>query len=54
VNISLHSFILSKTPYDNLIKGIEEPESREEYEANHVLFLDDQEWPKKFFRDILK
>ena len=54
VNISLHSFILSKTPYENLIKGIEEPESREEYEANHVLFLDDQEWPKKFFRDILK
>ncbi|MBM4276411.1 MAG: hypothetical protein FJ130_00820 [Deltaproteobacteria bacterium] len=54
VNISLHSFILSKTSYENLFKGMEEADSREEFEANHVLFLDDQEWPKKFFREILK
>jgi len=53
-NISLNSFILSKTPYESLVKGTKDPESREEYEENHVLFLDDQEWPKKLFREILK
>lgn len=51
-NIRLDSFILSNTPYESLIKGIVNPESRQEYEANHVLFLDDYEWPKKLLGAI--
>ena len=53
-NISLNSFILSKTSYETLVRGRTDPESRKEYEASHVLFLDDQEWPKKLFREILE
>ncbi|MEO0019691.1 MAG: DEAD/DEAH box helicase family protein [candidate division WOR-3 bacterium] len=48
-NIRLKSFILSFTPYNELIKGMTEPPSQEEYEQHHVLFLDDDTWPQKLF-----
>jgi len=52
-NISLDSFILSKTSYESLIKGRTEPESKEEFKANHVLFLEDKEdWPLELFQKV--
>ncbi|MFN6991788.1 MAG: hypothetical protein ACK4MM_03580, partial [Fervidobacterium sp.] len=47
--VKLESFILSETPYEELIKGQAEPVAKEEYEKNHVLFLDDPDWPEKLF-----
>jgi len=52
-NISLDSFILSKTSYDSLRKGRTKPESKEEFKANHVLFLEDKEdWPAELFQKV--
>jgi len=48
-DVVLESFILSQTSYDKLVKGRTTPEPKEEYIKNHVLFLDDKEWPNKFF-----
>jgi superfamily II DNA or RNA helicase len=48
-DVVLESFILSQTSYDKLIKGRTTPEPKDEYIKNHVLFLDDKEWPDKFF-----
>jgi hypothetical protein len=48
-DVVLESFILSKTSYDKLIKGRTTPEPKDEYIKNHVLFLDDREWPHKLF-----
>jgi len=52
--ISLESFILSKTPYETLIKGRTEPEPKEEFKANHVLFMEDQDWAGELFQKIMK
>ncbi|MEM4215445.1 MAG: hypothetical protein QW484_03765 [Candidatus Pacearchaeota archaeon] len=52
-NIVLESFILSNTPYKNLIKGRTSPHKKEEYINHHVLFLEDKDCFEKFFR-ILK
>ena len=50
-NISLNSFILSKTSYESLITGRTKPESKEEFKANHVLFLEDKgDWPAELFQ----
>jgi hypothetical protein len=51
-DVALESFILSQTPYDKLVKGRTTPEPKDEYTKNHVLFLDDKEWPDKFFELI--
>ena len=51
-NVTLESFILSKTPYDNLIEGRTDPPSKEEYINYHVLFLDDSNWPEKLFNNL--
>lgn len=52
-NISLDSFILSKTSYESLIKGRTKPEAKEEFKANHVLFLEDKEdWPAQLFQKL--
>jgi len=48
-SVKLESFILSDTSHANLIKGRTKPPSKEEYEQHHVLFLDDDAWPKKLF-----
>lgn len=52
-NVSLDSFVLSKTSYESLIMGRTKPESKEEFKAHHVLFLEDKEdWPKELFQKI--
>jgi superfamily II DNA or RNA helicase len=48
-DVVLESFILSQTSYDKLRKGRTAPEPKEEYIKKHVLFLDEKEWPDKFF-----
>ena len=48
-DISLDSFIVSKTPYDDLIKGMSNPPSKEEYIENHLLFLSEKDWVEKLF-----
>ncbi|MCX7943511.1 MAG: restriction endonuclease subunit R, partial [Deltaproteobacteria bacterium] len=50
--ITLESFILSFTPHDKLNKGLRNPPSKEEYINNHVLFLDDSDWPEKMFKSL--
>ncbi|MEO0026426.1 MAG: restriction endonuclease subunit R, partial [candidate division WOR-3 bacterium] len=51
-DIRLESFILSATPYNRLIKGMVNHPSQEEYEKNHVLFLNDPEWTWKLFASL--
>ncbi len=48
-NVALESFILSKTPYKKLIEGKTSPPSKDEYINQHVLFLDDIDWPDRLF-----
>lgn len=48
-NIKLASFIISKTPYDELTKGMSSPPLKKEYINHHVLFLDEKDWPEKIF-----
>jgi len=53
-NISLDSFILSKTSYEALIKGRTKPESKQEFKDNHVLFLEDKDdWPVELFGKLM-
>jgi len=49
-NLLLDSFILSKTPYKELIEGRTNPPSEDEYIENHVLFLENKDWPEKLFK----
>ena len=51
-NVVLEYFLLSPTPYKELIKGESNSHSKEEYESNHVLFLDDSDWPEKLFKSL--
>jgi hypothetical protein len=52
-NVSLDSFVLSKTSYETLIKGRTKPESKEEFKANHVLFLEEKDdWPIELFQKV--
>jgi hypothetical protein len=48
-DITLDSFILSETSYNELIKNRTKPPLKEEYIKNHVLFLEDEDWPEKLF-----
>jgi len=34
------------------VEGRKSPEPKEEYIKNHVLFLDDKEWPDKLFKEL--
>jgi len=52
-NIVLESFILSPTSHDKLIKGITSPPSKDKYINRHVLFLKDEDWPKKLFSGLI-
>jgi hypothetical protein len=47
-DVVLESFILSQTPYDKVVGGRTTPEPKDKYIKNHVLFLDDKEWPEQF------
>ncbi len=50
-NVILESFILSSTPHIKLVEGSEESPTEDEYINNHVLFLDDDNWPEKLFNN---
>ncbi len=52
-DVSLESFILSQTPYNKLIKGLNPPPSREDYIKSHVLFLSDKDWTGILFNTVL-
>ncbi|WP_171260997.1 hypothetical protein, partial [Acinetobacter baumannii] len=47
--VILDSFILSITPYGNLIKGWNNPPSKDEFMEHNVIFLEDEEWAKRLF-----
>jgi len=49
-DLILDSFILSKTPYNELIEGRIKPPSEDEYTEDHVLFLENKDWPEKLFK----
>jgi len=51
-NIVLESFILSATSYREVIKGWDDHPSRDDCVNNHVLFLEDPNWPEELFRLI--
>ncbi|MFN3996059.1 MAG: restriction endonuclease subunit R, partial [bacterium] len=51
--IRLEFFILSATSYDKLIKGMVSPPTKEEYINNHVLFLDDEDWPERLISNLI-
>jgi hypothetical protein len=52
-NVVLEYFLLSPTPYEKLKKGSSNPPPEDEYERNHVLFLDDSNWPEKLFNHLI-
>jgi len=48
--ITLDSFILTNTSYESLKKARTAAETKEEFKANHVLFLKGEEnWPAELF-----
>jgi hypothetical protein len=53
-NIRLESFILSKTNYQSLIDGISSPPEKDKYIENHVLFLEDNNWPEILFSSLMR
>ena len=48
----LDSYILSITPYDELIKGLTKPPKKEDFIKEHVLFLEDKDYLDYIFRNI--
>jgi len=52
-NISLESFIISKTSYNTLKEGRTDPPSKDDYFNHHVLFLDDVDWSYYLFKEML-
>jgi len=52
-NVVLEYFLLSQTSYEKLNTGESNPPSKEEWESNHVLFLDDSNWPEKLFDHLI-
>jgi hypothetical protein len=53
--VEVKGFILSTTPYEELRRGqaSEKSKSKEEYEEKNILFLEDEDWAKKFFEKVL-
>ncbi|KYO68555.1 DEAD/DEAH box helicase family protein [Thermovenabulum gondwanense] len=49
-NIRLESFILSATSYKDLVENLAKKPSKSDYEKNHVLFIDDNDWCEKMFK----
>ncbi len=49
-NINLEAFIISDTKYDDLIKGMTNPPSQDDFENNNVLFFEDSNWCEKMFK----
>jgi len=51
-NVILDSYILSITPYDEIIKGLTKPPKKEDFIKEHVLFLEDKDYLDYIFRKI--
>jgi hypothetical protein len=51
-NIRLEYFLLSITEYEKLRKGAVNFPTQQEFEDNHVLFIEDKNWPEKLFEKI--
>ncbi|MFN3568250.1 MAG: DEAD/DEAH box helicase family protein, partial [Caldimicrobium sp.] len=51
-NIILESFILSDTSYNELIEGMTDPPSKEDFKKNSVLFFEDANWPEELFNKL--
>lgn len=51
--VEVKGFILSTTPYEELRRGQALTKSKEEYEEKDILFLEDEDWAKKFFKRVL-
>jgi len=49
-NLQLEAFILSKTKYSELVKGQTAPKLKEQYIAEHVLFMEDHLWIDPIFK----
>lgn len=52
-NTALESFILSNTPYHKWVKGNTSPPSKDECADHHVLFLEEDDWPRKLFAYLM-
>jgi len=52
-NVTLESFIFSKTPYEKLIEGRTSPPSKDEYISHHVLFFEDKDWTERLFSNLI-
>jgi len=53
-NVILESFIISKTEYKDLVKGMVSYPQKNEYIENNVLFLQDRNWCEILFNSILE
>jgi len=51
--VEVKGFILSTTPHQELRRGQARIKSKEEYEEKNILFLEDRDWPEKFFKRVL-
>ena len=52
-NIKLYSFILSETPYEEFIRGLDPPPSIEDFEKHNILILKDSRWADRLFQKTL-
>ncbi|MEO0232204.1 MAG: DEAD/DEAH box helicase family protein [candidate division WOR-3 bacterium] len=50
--VVLDSFILSITPYENLIRQRNNPPSKDEFMEHNVLFLEDEDWTERLFNRL--
>jgi len=53
-NVTLDAFILSDTSYNKLIEKETSYPSKDEYINNHVLFLEDNNWPQILFESAFE
>lgn len=51
--VEVKGFILSTTPHQELQRGQASIKSKEKYEEKNILFLEDEDWAKKFFKRVL-
>jgi hypothetical protein len=51
--VEVKGFILSTTPHQELQRGQASTKPKEEYEEKNILFLEDEDWAKKFFKRVL-
>ncbi|MCX7738419.1 MAG: hypothetical protein N2Z80_03260 [Hydrogenothermaceae bacterium] len=54
VNVVFDAFILSVTPYTELVRGMISPPEKTEYEKFNVLFEEDRDWACKLLLGVKK